>query len=138
MPSVERKERKRMNKINRERRASRNAVDFGPQAKVCRRAPCCVCARKPADPAHVVARGMGGVNSSDAMCVPLCRRCHREQHDVGIETFQVRHNINLALVADELAAAIKSHECEAWADDVDGGLRRVCAICEAECEEPLP
>lgn len=136
LPAVERKQPKEMKKVNRKRRDALRARNFGPQAKICRRVACCVCSRRPCDPAHVVARGMGGVNSSDSQCVPLCRRCHSEQGNVGIETFQLRHNINLALVADELAAAIRSHDCDAWADDVEGGLRRVCAICERECEEP--
>jgi hypothetical protein len=135
LPSVERKQPKPLKKVNRERRAARNAITFGVQAKACRRLPCCVCARRPSDPAHVRSRGAGGTDSD---CVPLCSRCHREQHDKGIETFQKKHNIVLEVVAAELAAAIKQHNCEAWATALDGGLRVLCSLCERECGEPTP
>jgi hypothetical protein len=40
-----------------------------------------VCGRRPADPAHVVPRSLGGCDDADCV-VPLCRRCHRA-HDRG-------------------------------------------------------
>jgi hypothetical protein len=38
--------------------------------------PCLVCGRRPADPAHLVPRSLGGCDEPDCG-VPLCRRCHR-------------------------------------------------------------
>jgi hypothetical protein len=134
MPAVERKKPKPIKKVNRERKAARLERDFGdPQPRACRRMPCCVCSRRPADPAHIVSRGAGG---RPDQCVPLCRRCHSAQHSEGIKTFQERRGINLELVAAEIASAIKQHDCANWTRLEDGGLRAVCSICEAETEEP--
>lgn len=38
--------------------------------------PCLVCGRRPADPAHLVPRSLGGCDEPDC-CVPVCRPCHR-------------------------------------------------------------
>ena len=37
---------------------------------------CLVCGRRPADPAHLVPRSLGGCDEPDCV-VPLCRPCHR-------------------------------------------------------------
>jgi hypothetical protein len=37
---------------------------------------CLVCGGRPADPAHLVPRALGGCDEPDCI-VPLCRRCHR-------------------------------------------------------------
>lgn len=45
------------------------------QREAVRGRPCLVCAGEPVDPAHVVARSLGGCNHPDCVA-PLCRRCH--------------------------------------------------------------
>ena len=50
--------------------------------------------------AHVKSRGAGGADRGN--CVPLCRRHHREQHTLGIQTFQYLYHIDLAAVAAAL------------------------------------
>lgn len=122
---------KPINKVNRARREARNAMAFGPQARACRLMPCAVCGKKPSDPAHVVSRGAGG---KDSDCAPLCRAHHREQHEVGVATFQARHGIALDVVAADLAAAIKQHECAGWIALTETG-KTVCAICEREVDD---
>lgn len=45
--------------------------------------PCCVCGKSPVDKAHFPkTRGAGGL---EWHVIPLCRECHREQHDGGKE-----------------------------------------------------
>jgi hypothetical protein len=63
-----------------------------------RRHACSVpgCDRKPIEFAHVKTRGSGG---HDKDGVSLCLEHHREQHSIGIETFQRRHGIDLWAVA---------------------------------------
>lgn len=56
----------------------RRAAQFGDQAERCRRLPCCVCGRYPADPHHEPPLSLGG---KDEDTVPLCRKCHRNRHD---------------------------------------------------------
>jgi hypothetical protein len=49
--------------------------------------PCLVCGRTPADAHHLrfaQPRGMG-LKVSDEFTVPLCRSCHRQNHQVGDE-----------------------------------------------------
>lgn len=135
MPAVERKQPKPMKKVDRKRRAERHARDFGPQAKACRRLPCCVCSRTPSDPHHWPSRGAGG-HDEDAL--PFCRRCHDAFHSEGEETFQRKRNLSLAVIKADLQAAMKAHDCANWPRLENGGLRVVCALCERESEEPLP
>jgi hypothetical protein len=135
MPAVERKEPKPLKKVNRERKKARLERDFGPQAKACRRMACCVCSRRPSDPHHYPSRGAGG---RDDCAIPLCRRCHDEAHAMGMETFQRERGVSFDVVKGDIAAAMKSHTCSAWARLEDGGLRAVCSICEKPCEEPIP
>lgn len=52
--------------------------------------PCLVCSMGPCDPAHHVSRGAGG-DDTEANVAPLCRAHHREQHDIGIETFTEKY-----------------------------------------------
>ena len=52
--------------------------------------------------AHVVSRGAGGDDRANT--VPLCMRHHRQQHAVGIETFQRTYGLDLAAIAADLAA----------------------------------
>ena len=101
---------KRLRPRNEERLARLRAQQFGPQADLCRSLPCCACAAKPpSDPAHVISRGAGGTDSDT---VPLCRRCHNEQHARGIATFQLERGVNLYQIAAHLAARVGSKPCK--------------------------
>jgi len=77
--------------------------------------PCCVCYRRShrlypqtahiypsqSDCHHIEAGGMG-TKCSDHLTVPLCRRHHRQAHDMGKAKFPERYQINLHQIADEL------------------------------------
>ena len=54
--------------------------------------PCVVCGEGPCDAAHVRSRGAGGKACDIA---PLCRDCHRLQHDLGIVTFGNLYGLSL-------------------------------------------
>jgi hypothetical protein len=47
--------------------------------------------------AHVVSRGAGGPDVANT--VPLCTRHHREQHTIGIRSFETRYGLNLEMKA---------------------------------------
>lgn len=51
---------------------------------------CCVCGTYGADRAHIKTVG-AGATWEDWEFVPLCRKCHIEQHKVGIKTFHDKH-----------------------------------------------
>lgn len=73
--------RTRLKPVNEARLAARRARQFGPQAELCRKLPCCACkAPPPSDPEHVRTRGAGGL---DADTIPLCRSCHELRHQHG-------------------------------------------------------
>lgn len=73
--------------VNHARRKRRRKECFGPQAKLARTLPCCVCKRRPpSDPAHVRSRGAGGKDRGNV--IPLCRTCHDRQGSMGIKSFQ--------------------------------------------------
>lgn len=55
------------------------------------------CGGWPCEAAHVVSRGAGGTARD---IVPLCHAHHEEQHRVGIQTFQARHNVELDVCAE--------------------------------------
>lgn len=65
-----------------------------------RRHDCCVpgCADGPIQFAHAKSRGAGG---HDSQGVALCLAHHREQHDIGIESFQKKYGIDLFAMAAE-------------------------------------
>jgi hypothetical protein len=67
------------------------------RAKAAGRA-CLVCGRRPAEPAHVVPRSLGGCDQPDCV-VPLDRRCHRA-YDRGeldlLPHLEPRHRVELA------------------------------------------
>lgn len=99
--------RSRVRRRNPERADRLRAAAFGRQAALCRTLPCAVCGQgPPSDPAHHPSRGAGG---KDRDTFPACRACHREQHDVGVRTFEARHGVDLAALVratrDRLAAA---------------------------------
>ncbi len=53
---------------------------------------CLVCGRHGSDPAHIQSVGAGGGDAPDNV-VPLCRRCHSEQHQCGWIQFAIRYPI---------------------------------------------
>lgn len=46
-----------------------------------------------------------GVKPGDDHAVPLCARHHREVHQLGIESFEAKHGVDLAAWAAKLAKA---------------------------------
>ena len=60
---------------------------------------CSACFQGPTDPDHLLSVGMGGNRKNDMWehfsCVPLCRSCHTERHDLGTYQFEHKHNVNL-------------------------------------------
>jgi hypothetical protein len=82
--------RKPLARVNRERRRRQYTRAFGPEGFVewTRKQPCVVCGAVPSECAHVRSRGAGGTWED---VVSLCRSHHREQHNLGVETFQLRH-----------------------------------------------
>ena len=60
---------------------------------------CLICFVDYVDPDHLKAIGMGGnrkkPNKRHYTCVPLCRKHHRERHDIGNFQFEHKHSINL-------------------------------------------
>jgi hypothetical protein len=70
--------------------------------------PCIVCGRRPSEPHHVRARGMGGKRPPEfdaANLVPLCSDHHRLGPDAverGKRTFEERFGLDLAAVAQRL------------------------------------
>jgi hypothetical protein len=55
----------------------------------------------PSECCHVKARSTGGEDRSNT--VPMCRKHHRRQHDMGIRTFQRVYGIDLEAIARELS-----------------------------------
>lgn len=47
---------------------------------------CLVCKTTPSDPAHVKSYASGGPDAEFNL-IPLCRKCHTEQHKIGQMTF---------------------------------------------------
>ncbi len=77
------------------RLARLRAEQFGPQAALARRMPCCACqAAPPSDPHHVTSRGAGG---TDRDVIALCRNCHRRFHSEG-PAFWLRMRVNPLVV----------------------------------------
>ena len=65
-----------------------------------RRHACVVpgCDGRPTEFAHVKTRGSGGHDSSG---IALCSQHHKEQHSIGILTFQRRYGLDLWAIAAE-------------------------------------
>ena len=51
------------------------------------------------DPHHIIPIGMGGNRKKENMkhysCIPVCRKCHREYHDMGRTQFEKKHKVNV-------------------------------------------
>lgn len=84
----------RVNPVNRKRRAERAEKQYGPTNRIAWVAalPCRVCGLVPSENAHATSRGAGGDYTD---IVPLCGSHHREQHQLGIESFQEKYGIDL-------------------------------------------
>lgn len=99
--------RKSLPPYNPKRRGSERERQFGDLAKWVRWRSCCVrgCSRF-AEPAHVRTRRNHGAwleISGDLVCniAPLCHVHHREQHAIGIDSFQRRYSLDLAAIAKQ-------------------------------------
>jgi hypothetical protein len=96
------------------RKRARSGIDRGvsrewPRHRAfIRKHACCVpgCEDGPIEVAHVrhASNAGVGVKPFDWSAVSLCRSHHSEQHNVGVETFQKRHLINLDSLAAEFTA----------------------------------
>jgi hypothetical protein len=100
-----------MRRSNHERRAALKAEQFGPCAVMARTLPCCVrtCDEPPpSEAAHVRSRGAGGRDRANV--APLCRDHHREQHTIGIVSFEAEHDLDLEAVARAVAQLVDDEE----------------------------
>ena len=100
--------RRPLRQVNPERKAKLEAIQFGPQAELCRRSPCsvrsCSFTRERVEPHHVPSRAAGGVDNST---LPLCLRHHAECHSVGQRTFEVRYGVDLIAERDRMRELVK-------------------------------
>lgn len=112
--------RTRLKPVNPKRRAKSWAKNFGPKRAWIVEQDCVVpgCWRRPVDPSHVRSRGARGTSAD---LVALCSGLeghHREQHDIGIHTFQAKYGLDLPAIARRLEAewqlrapaALREHE----------------------------
>jgi len=79
-----------------------------PHLALVRRLPCLSCDADPAgEAAHLRlgARGGTGLKPDDRWTVPLCHRCHMEQHDAGELVFWLRLRLDPIRIAIRLHAA---------------------------------
>ena len=89
-------------RVNRDRMARRYTQAFGPHAEYIRTLPCAVASEEcegRTEAAHVRSRGAGGTAKD---LVGLCHFHHRQQHDMGVTTFQRTHSIDLVRLAADL------------------------------------
>lgn len=101
-----------MKRVNPRRRRARHRRDFGERAPVVRGMACLAASDRCAGPieaAHARSRGAGG---DRYQLVPLCSAHHREQHSVGVRTFQTRHGIDLLAAAARIAAELDARGLE--------------------------
>ena len=88
--------------MNSKRKAQRNRDHFGAKAVWIRTLPCLVCGSHPVQACHAKSRGAGGTSRH---LVPMCPKHHREQHMVGVQTFNADHRIDLLAEAEHYHAA---------------------------------
>lgn len=60
---------------------------------------CPICFHTPCENAHIKSRGAGGTYLD---IIPLCPKHHHEFHQIGINSFQKKYNINLIKIADRV------------------------------------
>lgn len=96
--------RKRINPENKERKATLREKQFGDDHFITwlHRLQCSVpgCDARDVEQAHAKSRAAGG-DWTDSL--PLCREHHREQHDIGLLTFEAKYGIDLR----DLAAMVQ-------------------------------
>ena len=102
--ALNRKKAAKRKNARRSAQAFRRAYGSKERVHAIQAMPCVVCKALPSENAHVRSRGAGG---GAADIVPLCMAHHREQHDTGIETFEVRYSIDLAAEAARVAAELE-------------------------------
>lgn len=60
---------------------------------------CTACYTTPVDPDHLISVGMGHNRKNPMLehftCIPLCRQCHTERHQIGNELFEKKHKVDL-------------------------------------------
>ena len=78
-------------------------LDIDKQAKkyieFIRTKVCTACFDSPVDPDHLTTVGMGNKRErprlEDFTCIPLCRKCHTERHQIGNIAFEKKYNVEL-------------------------------------------
>ena len=60
---------------------------------------CTSCYTEPVDADHLNTVGMGGNRKRNTerafTCIPLCRKCHTERHQIGNFQFETKNGVNL-------------------------------------------
>lgn len=88
--------------VNPERRATRNAEQFGPFAAWIRSQPCVVgrdC-YGPVAACHLRSRGAGGKAACNLF--PACTAHHTYQHNAGLNAFERRYGLDLTEITERL------------------------------------
>jgi hypothetical protein len=99
---------------NKKRAGESRKKAFGPQARLARSLPCCVCGRPPrSDPHHEPPRSRGGL---DDCVLPLCASspaegregCHDRRHRIGKARFWKQSGIDWVQVRDSLRSRLSA------------------------------
>ena len=81
--------------------------DWPQHRRFIRSRRCCVpvCFGRRIECAHVRTAANAGiaVKPPDWSCVPLCAEHHREQHQIGVESFESKYRIDLTAIAERCA-----------------------------------
>lgn len=67
--------------------------------------PCCVCGYPPpTDPHHYQQKGQGGTGTkvSDYQAVPLCHHHHVEYHNIGRQSFIIKHEVDFEALMERM------------------------------------
>ena len=96
-----------LKKVNRKRLAKLREKQFGPKKDWIKALPCCVprCGNSGSEPHHAKTRGAGGTSAD---LVPLCTIHHQLIHDVGVDTFKFRYDVDPREVAEHYERLWKS------------------------------
>lgn len=79
--------------------------------------PCVVCRERPCEACHRKSRGAGGTWRD---LFPGCMRHHREQHDIGIASFEARYGLDLEAVCAELVRRFEARRASLGSWGADG------------------
>ena len=100
--------RRPLRQVNPERKAKLEALQFGPQAELCRRSKCsvrsCSFTKDRIVPHHLKSRAAGGL---DEDTVPLCMKHHAEIHTLGRRRFEERYGLDLFAVRDRMRELVR-------------------------------